>query len=335
MSSDVASSRFFNRTMSTRSSTSSAEEVPPLPKPAFVGHHIVPPSELGKDDMTPLVDAGAKKVHPRLGQLHLPSPSLNIPPRLGLGREDDWMIVDTPAAELTSLPFPPRRPRAMVSKSEMEDETEVVEKDMERERDRPASPEIPSFSTAGAINAFPRRGSSGSSLKVSSPTSPQSTSLPAIIPPRPPRSMERPAPQPQSQSPDESGSAQAQIISMGRKSESAVSPNHHRHSSGSTMRPWRRSSSFGSKSQSKVPSTPTRPSTAVPSSSSSRLTFRELSSSGKKYALTEKEKADIWDDLLERSDRAGGTLHLGAAEDLLMSDKLSMRMSVASEVPSL
>lgn len=41
-------------------------------------------------------------------------------------------------------------------------------------------------------------------------------------------------------------------------------------------------------------------------------------------ALTEQEKADRWDDLLERSARAGGTLHLGAGggEDGLSSDLL-------------
>jgi dsDNA-binding SOS-regulon protein len=36
--------------------------------------------------------------------------------------------------------------------------------------------------------------------------------------------------------------------------------------------------------------------------------------------LTEKEKADKWDDLLEMSDRAGGTIHIGNAQ--LLSDSL-------------
>ena len=45
-------------------------------------------------------------------------------------------------------------------------------------------------------------------------------------------------------------------------------------------------------------------------------------------ALSEKEKAAKWDDLLEKSARAGGTLHLG--ETGLMSDQL--RYSVVSEV---
>ena len=46
--------------------------------------------------------------------------------------------------------------------------------------------------------------------------------------------------------------------------------------------------------------------------------------------LTEQEKAAKWDDLLERSDRAGGTLHLG--ETGLMSD--NYRLSEYSEASS-
>ncbi|KAF8550979.1 hypothetical protein OG21DRAFT_1487343 [Imleria badia] len=57
-------------------------------------------------------------------------------------------------------------------------------------------------------------------------------------------------------------------------------------------------------------------------------TFRQLDAP-RKPPLSEREKADIWNDLLARSDKAGGTLHInGAAE--LMSD--SMRLSTHSEV---
>ena len=59
-----------------------------------------------------------------------------------------------------------------------------------------------------------------------------------------------------------------------------------------------------------------------------QLTFRELNAP-RRPPLTEREKADIWNDLLVRSDKAGGTLHInGAAE--LMSD--TMRFSTYSEV---
>ncbi|KAG9318957.1 hypothetical protein JVU11DRAFT_1072 [Chiua virens] len=59
-----------------------------------------------------------------------------------------------------------------------------------------------------------------------------------------------------------------------------------------------------------------------------QLTFRELDAP-RRPPLSEREKADIWDDLLARSDKAGGTLHInGAAE--LMSD--NMRFSMHSEI---
>ena len=57
------------------------------------------------------------------------------------------------------------------------------------------------------------------------------------------------------------------------------------------------------------------PSSAV-SQKLSPLTFREIESP--RRVLTEKEKADKWEDLLERSARAGGTLRVGEAR--LMSD---------------
>ncbi|KAJ7237910.1 hypothetical protein B0H12DRAFT_1075470 [Mycena haematopus] len=58
------------------------------------------------------------------------------------------------------------------------------------------------------------------------------------------------------------------------------------------------------------------------------LTFRDMSEKAAQ-ALTEKEKADRWADLLQRSDRAGGTLHLGTSEQL-PSDDMSLRYSASS-----
>ncbi|KAJ7604947.1 hypothetical protein DFH06DRAFT_1068097 [Mycena polygramma] len=57
--------------------------------------------------------------------------------------------------------------------------------------------------------------------------------------------------------------------------------------------------------------------------------FRDMSEKATAQALTEKEKAARWDDLLQRSDRAGGTLHLGTS-DALRSDDLSLRYSTSS-----
>ncbi|KAJ7025475.1 hypothetical protein C8F04DRAFT_1128143 [Mycena alexandri] len=56
--------------------------------------------------------------------------------------------------------------------------------------------------------------------------------------------------------------------------------------------------------------------------------FRDMSEKAAQ-ALTEKEKADRWDDLLQRSDRAGGTIHLGTSEQL-PSDDVSLRFSTTS-----
>jgi hypothetical protein len=57
-----------------------------------------------------------------------------------------------------------------------------------------------------------------------------------------------------------------------------------------------------------------------------RITFRELGSA-QGQALTSQEKEDKWDDLLERSARAGGTLHLGAGSSRLASDNLRFSSS--------
>ncbi|KAL5492415.1 hypothetical protein ACEPAI_3862 [Sanghuangporus weigelae] len=65
-------------------------------------------------------------------------------------------------------------------------------------------------------------------------------------------------------------------------------------------------------------------------SASSTMTFRDISttaaaaatsSSNSKQTLTEQEKMDKWNDLLDRSERAGGTLHVGVSGALL-SDQL-------------
>ncbi|KAJ7467847.1 hypothetical protein B0H11DRAFT_1814058 [Mycena galericulata] len=69
-------------------------------------------------------------------------------------------------------------------------------------------------------------------------------------------------------------------------------------------------------------------STSLPRVAPEPLTFRDMSEKAA-LALTEKEKAARWDDLLERSERAGGTIHLGTS-DQLASDNVSLRNSTAS-----
>ncbi|KAJ7065237.1 hypothetical protein C8F01DRAFT_1080263 [Mycena amicta] len=84
---------------------------------------------------------------------------------------------------------------------------------------------------------------------------------------------------------------------------------------------------------SSAPSTSSRPqrsqqrATSVPRVPQEPLTFRELTKQS--MQLSEKEKADKWEDLLERSNRAGGTIHLGTS-DKLASDDVSLRYSASS-----
>jgi len=52
----------------------------------------------------------------------------------------------------------------------------------------------------------------------------------------------------------------------------------------------------------------------------------------KSISLTEKEKRERWKDLLARSERAGGTLHLNADGEGLLSDRMSTRASAVSLV---
>ncbi|OAX38533.1 hypothetical protein K503DRAFT_153461 [Rhizopogon vinicolor AM-OR11-026] len=63
----------------------------------------------------------------------------------------------------------------------------------------------------------------------------------------------------------------------------------------------------------------------------SGINFRALNAAPRRVPLTEREKAEIWDDLLQRSAQAGGTLHLGSSGQL-ESDNL--RFSSCSEVSS-
>ncbi|KAJ7638323.1 hypothetical protein FB45DRAFT_399001 [Roridomyces roridus] len=59
-----------------------------------------------------------------------------------------------------------------------------------------------------------------------------------------------------------------------------------------------------------------------------KLKFRNMSEKVP-APLTEKEKADRWDDLLARSERAGGTIHMGTSQQLA-SDEMSLRYSTSS-----
>ncbi|KAH9992717.1 hypothetical protein BJV74DRAFT_393349 [Russula compacta] len=94
--------------------------------------------------------------------------------------------------------------------------------------------------------------------------------------------------------------------------------------------------SHGSDSTERPPSTSTATvrglaGASAGSNSVGRLTFRELGGT-RGQAWSSQEKEDKWDDLLERSARAGGTLHLGAGSARLASDNIRFSSStLASE----
>jgi hypothetical protein len=312
VSSDVGSSKFFHRNHSAHSSTSSfAEDTnpPPLPKPPQFAQHIIDPSELGK-----AAEEGARSSTITQPPRNIPIPNQRM--------DEDWSIVRSPSVELPSLPLPPPR-RPAINLNSLGGKV--------AELDRPESPTIPSFSTNDAVNAFPSRRVSAT-LSARSRNSPnsthssplttiaQSSSLPTSLPPRSLRSTQRPIPELVAQQPP----IVVIDIPAGRRSEPHARLQHNRRSSGglsstSTARPMRRrSSSIGGISSGHQSISP--PGSAI----DTMFTFRELDDSAgpRKYALTEAEKAEKWDDLMERSARAGGTLHLAAGARVLASDKL-------------
>ena len=117
-SSDVASSQFFNRSYSARSSTSSlGEELPPLPKSPIptsktngkpnandtttttttrkFQQYIIPPSELSRVHSTSYFPGN-----------DIPK-SAPVPIQQPPSMEDDWTIVRSPSVEMEALPLPP------------------------------------------------------------------------------------------------------------------------------------------------------------------------------------------------------------------------------------
>lgn len=249
LSSDVASSRFFNKTQSVRSSSSSYGESPP-PVPSLVGQHIVPPSELY-----------------RLNQDHedrVKSPKIRIPKPPPSNQMDDWFM-RSPDEERPSLPLPPpRRPGD-------------GPKDGRSDR-RPSSPVIPTFSKVNPINAF----------KVAKPSLTVAT----------PTSL---APSPRTPTTTLAHKSFADHHADGDACAKHMN-SHHNHSNASTLKPRMQSES---------------PADTRPTSKRPPLTFRELGTA-EMTVLTERQKADKWNDLLERSARAGGTLHVRA--DVRVSD---------------
>lgn len=287
VSSDVASSKFFNRAHSQRSSTSSyGEEIPPVPN-TVVGEHIIPPHELYKlaigvtpsDDTSSKGKSSSRKGHSTPRSASSPE-KWTTPPSSGMG-------VDPPT--LPSLPVPPSQRRNKLTKPTRE-----------------PSPTIPAFSTEAPINTFASR-------KPAPPVEPQT--LRAASPPRrPSRSPHRPSPttstttsrvtSPLPSIPPSLPESATQNSTFDAKRASTASH--------ATARPRSYASTFGG------------------NGSIATAQFREKTVPVP--VRTEQEKADMWDDLLERSARAGGTLHLnggdGLASDLLRFSGVSTDLEI-------
>ncbi|KAH9933481.1 uncharacterized protein B0H18DRAFT_1115472 [Fomitopsis serialis] len=289
ISSEPASSGFFPKTHSTRSSTSSyGEHVPPLPvtQASTVGQHIVAPSELGRLDTSRVASKVSSKRKPVRSASE---PKVETEPYASSGDEKPQ-----------SLRPPPRR-----SGTPLRDTSS---------QERSASPTLPSFSTEGCVNNF-----------SPAPISPSTLPLPEFgPPPRPARSSRRkPASiEVPSLAAFANAPQSARLPSTPRTPRPLVKTSLGRFASGRESTITVNASDSIKRSAPSVSSSPVSSSTSPSSSSSLRSPplFRELESS--RQAWTEQEKQDKWEALLERSARAGGTLHIG--ETGLLSDSMHM-----------
>lgn len=294
ISSEPASSGFFPKSRSPRSSASSyGDEIPPVPTShsTVVGHRIMSPDELGRLDTS------------NLGQK---APTKRKPVRTASEPTAELEPYPTSSADEKPLSLrpPPRRPGTHPRDGSSQE--------------RSASPTLPSFSTEDCVNNF-------SPTALSPSTAPLSEFGPA--PPRPKRSSRRtPA------SIEVPSAAAAAAVASGplsaRSPPTPRTPRPPVKTALDRFAPGRESTSTVNASSSAKASTPSLSSSPVSSSTSpssvssqrSPLMFREMESP--RHAWTEQEKQDKWEALLERSARAGGTLHIG--ETGLLSDNIRL-----------
>ncbi|KAM5544218.1 hypothetical protein V8D89_001878 [Ganoderma adspersum] len=292
-SSDMATSSMSNHnlTSSTRSSFSSyGEEIPPVPKP--VGQYIISPSELSRmTKSSENIRSSSLPAQPR-PRLRTRSRSQTAP-----SEDASFEIINSSFedSKFPSLPLPPRRATTGAA----------------------GSPISASFNMDDALN-----GATLSHAAVPPPLGEFGMNEP---PPRPKRSARRAAP-PNVEVPSRS---QSMSTAMPPTPQTPRGPPQVRVDMNLLRRPSTGALSYTASRQpsatsatSPHPPPPVSASASAPSSAVSQmrspLTFREIESP--RRVLTEQEKADKWEDLLERSARAGGTLHLGQAESKLMSD---------------
>ena len=273
-------------------------------------------------------------------------PSLRGTHTLTSGEDSETDGMST--SDFVALPTPPRhhyRPNPHVVYHQSNDSSPIPSSVS-------TSPTIPMFSTQEVVNKFhsAKGNGMGMSRSLNSSSVPQSTGvssnefgvvIPVRPPPRPQRSDKR-KPLVVNQRPSVRVSHDRERDSLDHHHRRGVPPlapaSHLKERTVSAPSPsedddgdGRPHGTFGASQMKglvelvKTSEDSSRENFRLSSSihSKSSLKFREMGSGegGKdKKVLTEKEKADRWDDLLERSDRAGGTIHIGNTK--LLSDSL-------------
>ena len=358
VSSDMASSKYWQKSRS--SSVSTFEEMPPLPARVMKSGAILTPVELDKLEKEQTMTEFSSPPSTVDSHSPTPSPSnphrntliaVRKPSLRGTqmrANADDSETEGMSAEDFIALPSPPRhryRSNPQVFYRQSNDSGPAIGSGS-------TSPTIPMFSTNDAVNHFhsSKGDNVGMSRSLNSSLASQSTGISSNEfgamnssqpPPRPQRSDKRRPP------------VVNQHVAM-RASQDRERSSHDRHRgrgtlpSTSALRPKEKTlggslepgdedgdgrsyGTFGSYQSKGVvelvkfsEDSGTRENLGPLSSRSRSLArFREMESGeggGDKKALTEKEKADKWDDLLEKSDRAGGTIHIGNTK--LLSDTL-------------
>jgi len=360
VSSGEASSKYWHKSRS--SSVSTFENMPPLPGRIVTSGPILSPVELHKlEKEQPIGDLSSPPStvdshsldtspsnHHGNAVIIVGKPSLRGLRVRASGEDSETDGMST--SEFVALPSPPRhhyKPNPHAVYHQSNDSGPTV-------GSVSTSPTIPMFLTEDAVNRFrPTKGSGGDAPRSPSQTSrpPETTSndIGAAIttqpPPRPQRSSKR---KPLTASQRATVRASQDREPGGRDgyrdqvARPMTAPSHPRDRSlGSSLEFGDRSGegrscgTFGnSQSMGLVQLVKTsqdssssrenlRPKTSY--HSRTPLKFREMESGESwkdRKALTEKEKVDKWDDLLEKSERAGGTIHIDIKNTKLLSDTL-------------
>jgi hypothetical protein len=353
LSSDKAPPKYWQKSRS--SSVSTFEEIPPLPARIMTSKHILSPSELFRLEREQAMAEFPSP--PSTVDSHSPAPSPSNQHRKTMvvfrksslqgphtqASGEDSEADGTSTSEFASLPTPPRHhykpsPHAVYHQSN--DSSPTV-------GSVSTSPTIPMFSTQDVVNRFNAAKGTGVAMSrsMSSPPTSQSAGIssdefgvatPVKPPPRPLRSEKRKPLFAMRASLDRDRSGRGGHHNRGQLPLSA-SASHPRERTfglsgqdvdedGKSYGTFGRTQPKGLVELVKMSQDSSREGLKLSSSghSKSPLKFREAGSGegGEKdrKVLTEQEKADRWDDLLEKSDRAGGTIHIGNAK--LPSDSL-------------